>query len=253
MNYENHISACDKLQSEIETYRPLNDHTLSQLRQFYRVGLTYASNALEGNTLTESETKVVLEDGLTIGGKPMKDHLEAIGHAKAYDRIYDLLENPGIQEADLLALHRLVMEGMDAGEPGQYRSKPVIITGTSYIPPGPGLVSKQMADFLEEKLPSWLKNEHPIQAAGLAHLEFVTIHPFMDGNGRTARLLMNLLLLQAGYGITLIPPILRGDYMAALRLYQEGGDKTEFLNFISTTVYESSKDWLRMVKHLQPH
>lgn len=134
MNTDSRITDCEALKAEIDSYRPLDEYTLNQLKAYYRVGLTYANNALEGNTLTETETKVVLEDGITIGGKPMKDHLEAIGHAKAYDLLYDLIQNPSVTEADLLALHRLVVEGIDGTKPGQYRSKPVIITGTAYVP-----------------------------------------------------------------------------------------------------------------------
>jgi Fic family protein len=252
MNYDSRITDCEALKAEVDSYRPLDAHTLSQLRAYYRVGLTYASNALEGNTLTETETKVVLEDGITIGGKPMKDHLEAIGHAKAYDLMYDLLEKPEVTETDLLALHRLVVEGIEDTEPGQYRSKQVIITGTSYVPPQAADVPGQIKAFIEEQLPQWQEHEHSIHVAALAHLELVTIHPFVDGNGRTARLLMNLLLMKAGYPITLIPPILRTDYMACLRSFQESQDKTPFLNFISNVVVESSKDFLRLLKHLNP-
>ncbi|MBK8191344.1 MAG: Fic family protein [Vampirovibrionales bacterium] len=252
MNTDSRITDCEALKAEIDSYRPLDEYTLNQLKAYYRVGLTYASNALEGNTLTETETKVVLEDGITIGGKPMKDHLEAIGHAKAYDLLYDLIQNPSVTEADLLALHRLVVEGIDGTKPGQYRSKPVIITGTAYVPPQPADVPGQMQTFIEDKLPNWIKAEHPIHTAALAHLELVTIHPFLDGNGRTARLLMNLLLLKTGYPITIIPPVLRSDYMACLRSFQESQDNTPFLNFISNVVVESSKDMLRLLKHLQP-
>jgi Fic family protein len=228
----------------------LDSHTLKQLRAYYRVGLTYSSNAIEGNTLTESETKVVLEDGITIGGKPMKHHLEAIGHSKAYDLIYTLVDKPEITETDLLSLHKLVVEGIEGTEPGQYRIKPVIITGTEYVPPKPSDVPAQMHTFIADLLPMWQRDEHPVHVAALAHLELVTIHPFLDGNGRTARLLMNLLFLKAGYGITIIPPVVRADYMACLRSFQESQDKTPFLNFISNMVYESSKDLLRLLKHL---
>lgn len=252
MDYKDCITDCDALKAEIDTYRPLDAHMLEQLRAYYRVGLTYASNALEGNTLTETETKVVLEDGMTIGGKPMKDHLEAIGHAKAFDLLDTLTQNAAVQEADLLDLHRLVVEGIEGTEPGQYRSKQVIITGTTYLPPQPLAVPGQMKTFLEEELPQWLKTAHPIHAAAHAHLALVTIHPFLDGNGRTARLLMNLLLLKAGYGVTLVPPILRADYMAGLRAFQENQETQPFLNFMSSMVYESSKDLLRLLKHLKP-
>jgi Fic family protein len=251
MEYDNKLEDCYRLRNEIEQYRPLDPHTIHELKRYYRIGFTYTSNALEGNTLTESETKVVLEDGLTIGGKPMKDHLEAIGHAKAYDYLYELVDQADIKEKDILALHRLVVEGIEGVELGRYRSKPVIITGTDFIPPKPIDVAERMNIFLSEKFSAWQKEKDPVEQAALSHLELVTIHPFMDGNGRTARLLMNLLLLKAGFGITIIPPIVRNDYVSTLRIAQVEQNPQTFLNFISHQVYESMKDLLRLIRALQ--
>jgi Fic family protein len=149
--YDSKIEDCHLLRDELGQYRPLDAYTLQELQRYYRVGFTYTSNALEGNTLTESETKVVLEDGITIGGKPMKDHLEAIGHAKAYDYLYELVSRPAVIEKDILDLHRLVVAGIEGSEPGNYRSTPVIITGTEFIPPKPADVPSQMNTFLSEK------------------------------------------------------------------------------------------------------
>jgi Fic family protein len=250
-DYDSKIENCHQLRDEIAHYRPLDPHTLQELKRYYRVGFTYTSNALEGNTLTESETKVVLEDGLTIGGKPMKDHLEAIGHAKAYDYLYALMNRMDVTEHDILDLHRLVVEGLEDAEPGCYRKKPIIITGTEFIPPKPAELSTRMHVFLSEKLAAWTNTQDPIALAALAHLELVTIHPFMDGNGRTARLLMNLLLLKHGYGITLIPPIVRNDYITALRTAQVEQNQQPFLNFISHQVYESQKDMLHLLRALK--
>lgn len=250
-NYDSKIEDCHLLRDELGQYRPLDDHTLQELQRYYRVGFTYTSNALEGNTLTESETKVVLEDGITIGGKPMKDHLEAIGHAKAYDYLYELVSRPEVTEKDILDLHRLVVAGIEGSEPGSYRSKPVIITGTEFIPPKPADVPSQMNTFLSEKFLTWKETKDSIELAALAHLELVTIHPFMDGNGRTARLLMNLLLLKSGYGITIIPPVVRNDYITALRIAQVEQEPQPFLNFISHQVYESLKDLLRLIRALK--
>jgi Fic family protein len=249
--YDNRLGDCHRLRGEIDQYRPLDPHTLHELKRYYRVGFTYTTNALEGNTLTESETKVVLEDGLTIGGKPLKDHLEAIGHAKAYDYLYELMDQPDIGEQDILELHRLVIEGTEGAEPADYRNKPVIITGTDFIPPKPADVPHLMSVFLSEKYAAWEKTKEPIEQAALAHLELVTIHPFMDGNGRTARLLMNLLLLKAGFGITIIPPVVRNDYISTLRIAQVEQNQQPFLNFISHQVYESMKDLLRLLRALR--
>lgn len=116
----------------LSAYRPLPPETLKSLREYYRVGLTYTSNALEGNSLTESETKVVIEDGLTIEGKPLRDHYEAVGHAKAYDYIYQITEKEGLEEEDILALHRLFYQQIDAEKAGKYRDVKVYISGSRY-------------------------------------------------------------------------------------------------------------------------
>ncbi|MEB3287297.1 MAG: Fic family protein [Vampirovibrionales bacterium] len=250
MDYDNRIAECETLKQELDRFRPFDAELLDSLRKYFRVSLTYTSNALEGNTLTESETKVVLEDGITIGGKPMRDHLEAIGHAKAFDVLYSLLDREA-SETDLLMLHRLVLDGISETVSGEYRTKQVVITGTEYLPPDYPKVPQLMARFFKELLPTWKESYSPVEVAARAHLELVTIHPFTDGNGRTARLLMNLLLLKSGYGPTIIPPILRGDYIALLRIAQVENNPLPFISFISDRVYESLKETIRLVKHLK--
>src|SRR3990167_6755176 len=123
------LERVDAIKSVLDSYRPFPEHVVQQLRDYYRIGLTYTSNAIEGNTLTESETKVVIEDGITIGGKSLREHYEAVGHAKAYDHIYSLLDKP-VSEKDILFLHKLFFEQIDAENAGRYRHKNVIITGT---------------------------------------------------------------------------------------------------------------------------
>jgi Fic family protein len=250
VDYESRLEQCEALKRELNGFRPLDAHITNELKRYFRVSLTYTSNALEGNTLTESETKVVLEDGITIGGKPLKDHLEALGHAKAYDYLFDLLEKPQITEQDILELHHLVVYDIQEACPGEYRPRPVIITGTEFIPPAPKEVPSLMAEFINEKLPQWQTSKHPIETAALAHLELVSIHPFMDGNGRTARLLMNLLLLKSRYTQTIIPPVVRADYITTLDIAHIQGNEQPFLNFISQMVHEALKDVLRIVRRL---
>jgi len=250
MKYESQLLQCTQLKEQLDGLRPFAPDAMKQLKAYYRVNLTYTSNAIEGSTLTEIETKVVLEDGITIGGKPMKDHLAAVGHAKAYDHLYALLDQPTVSEEDLLALHQLVTLDDTGALPGQYRSKGVIITGSEFIPPKASEVVKLMQGFMTEKLPSWQEQKHPVEAAALTHLELVHIHPFQDGNGRTARLLMNLLLMKNGYAITIIPPVVRQDYIAALDTAHLTGDSQPFLNFISNMAYESLKDMLRLATAL---
>ncbi len=247
MKYENRLTDTDKLQEKIRSHRPLDAYEVKQLKEYYRIGLTYTSNALEGNSLTESETKVVLEDGITIGGKPLKDHFEAIGHSEAFDLLYKLAEGQRITEDDILGLHRLFYYRIDAETAGKYRERNVIITGTDFTPPTPAAVPLAMQEFFGN-LPT-LRTLHPVEYAAMLHLQFVNIHPFIDGNGRTARLLMNLALLQAGYPITIIPPIIRGDYISALRDSNKGNNQP-FINFITCCVWESQKEYLRLLESL---
>lgn len=241
--YENRIKEIDKLQKEINKYRPLDNHLLSQIKEYYRIGLTYSSNALEGNSLTETETKIVLEDGITIGGKPIRDHYEAVGHSEAYDLVYKLAKNKEMTEKDILDLHRLFYYRIDEKNAGRYRKVKVFITGSKYPLPLPQDVQGLMQKFIQNLSESRGKY-HPVEFAALAHKDFVFIHPFVDGNGRVARLLMNLILLQEGYNIAIIPPILRQKYIAALESARV--DDRDFITFIADIVKETQKDYLRL-------
>ena len=246
-SYQNMNNEIDSLKKEIDSYRPFNKQLLNELQQFYRIGFTYSSNALEGNSLTESETKVIIEDGLTIGGKTIREHSEVLGHSDAYTFLNKLAKNSIITELNILELHRLFYFRIDNKKAGKYRKQQVYISGTDYLPPNhneiPGLMKKFILNISEMK-----EALHPVTLAGKLHERIATIHPFIDGNGRTARLAMNLSLLQNGYPIIIIPPILRNDYIASLRLANTG-DTEPFLNFISSVEYESSKDYLRLLKH----
>ncbi len=247
MEYQNRLPDIDKLQDQIRNHRPLDAYELKQLKEYYRIGFTYSSNALEGNSLTESETKVVLEDGITIGGKPLKDHYEAAGHSEAFDLLYRLAKNSDITEADILGLHKLFYYRVDSDHAGKYRDRPAIITGTDFVPPAPQAVPFAMQEFVEQ-MPQ-LRKLHPVIYAARLHAQLANIHPFIDGNGRTARLLMNLSLVQNGYPITRIPPVVRGEYIAALK-DTNSGDFTRFDNFISCMVWEAQRDYLRLFKAL---
>ena len=131
---------CDIYAARLAALRPLPVATLKSLREYYRVGLTYTSNALEGNSLTESETKVVIEDGLTIGGKPLRDIYEATGHAKAYDFLYELSKERPVSESDILELHRLFYSQIDKDNAGAWRTVPVFISGSHRVLPAPDKV-----------------------------------------------------------------------------------------------------------------
>jgi Fic family protein len=235
----------DQNKARIDMLRPMQNSLLQQVRNYYKIGLTYSSNALEGNSLTETETKILLEDGLTVGGKPIRDYYEATGHAKAYDYIYTLMQGAEIGEAQIKTIHRLFYSLIDEAQAGQYRQSKVIISGSKYSLPPPESLEPLMHGFS-----LWLSSQekllHPVEFAAKAHKEFVFIHPFIDGNGRVARLLMNLCLIRQGYTMAIIPPVLRGEYIALLEKAHE--DDTAFVKFIAEQVEETQKDLLRMLK-----
>jgi Fic family protein len=219
---------------------------MPMLKEYFRIGLTYSSNALEGNTLTETETKVILEDGLTIGGKTMREHLEVVGHSQAYDFMWNKSQDTSLAEEDILELHRLFYYRIDQANAGHYRYVPVFVSGTDFEFPKPIGVPLLMKEFIQE-IPKIQKELHPVFVAALLHVKLVTIHPFIDGNGRTASLLMNLILLQNGYPVTIVPPLMRSAYISAIRQANKG-NVTPFLDFISEMVYESSQEYVRLIK-----
>lgn len=240
------LKKIDALKAKIDSHRPIDAHLLGQVREYFRIGMAYSSNALEGNSLTETETKIVIEDGITIGGKPVRDHLEALGHSEAYDLLFRLAKNQDISETNIKELHRLFYYRIDAKQAGKYRTKKVIITGTDFIPPAPDRIPELMKTFIAG-LPAAREKSHPVEYAAIVHKNLVTIHPFIDGNGRAGRLLMNLALLQAGYPPAIIPPILRREYLVSLDKTHKGDDRA-FISFISGACYESAKEYLRLLE-----
>ncbi len=225
--------------------RPLATETLKSLRDYYRVGLTYSSNELEGNSLTESETKIVIEDGLTIEGKPLRDVYEAVGHARAYDYLFELATNKIVEEKDILELHRLFYQQIDPEHAGKYRQVPVFISGSKYPVTVPQKVRSEMKKFV-----SWFNKQetklNPVEFAALTHKKFVFIHPFVDGNGRLSRLLMNLALLRNEYSIALIPSLLRHEYIASQEKAHD--DDSVFIKFIADRVIATQMDLLRLLQ-----
>jgi Fic family protein len=243
--FENKIKKCDEQKKEIDSFRPISAEQSKQLKEHFKIGLTYSSNALEGNTLTLIETKVIIEDGLTIGGKSLTEIDEATGHAKAYDFIFEIVEKENIELADILKIHQLFYQQIDSDNAGQYRTESVFISGMDSKLPAPEKIESLMISF-EKDLIKLKTKFHPIEYAATIHNRFVTIHPFSDGNGRTARLLMNLLLMRAGYSITIIPPIYRADYIKCA--YEGNKDNhTEFIYLLSSMVYESQKEYLGLL------
>jgi Fic family protein len=243
------LSRIDKTKALIDAHRPLATEEIKELDAYFRIGTTYSSNALEGNTLTLTETKVLLEDGLTTGDKPLRDCYEAVGHAKAYDFMLEVARSERLDFTGdmILGLHRLFYQGIEPEKAGVYRDHQVFITGTEYVPPTSAKVPELMTDFLE-KLNRECGRAHPVRLAAFAHRKLVDIHPFADGNGRTARLLMNLILVNKGYQIIIIPPIRRMDYINALVAAQREHAPSDeaFIRLIAECEIEAQKDYCRM-------
>mgnify|MGYP002796229625 CR=1 FL=1 len=245
------LDRIDAYAQVIREHRPLTPNEVKELDAYFRIGTTYTSNALEGNSLTLSETKVLLEDGITIGGKPIRDCYEATGHARAYDYMLEIARGGPLQfrEEDILRLHALFYGGIDPDHAGRYREDQVFITGTEYIPPTadevPGLMAKLVEDLNQRK-----NGTHPVLLAAYAHRRLVDIHPFQDGNGRTARLLMNLILTNKGYCVVSIPPVLRHDYITALQQAQRSRNPSDaaFFQLICQCELEAQKDYCRMFR-----
>ena len=237
------LNKIDLFQKKVNALRPFEGEMLDQIKEYYRIGLTWTSNALEGNSLTESETKILLEDGLTIGGKPLRDVFEAVDHAKAYDFMFTLMKSRRIDEASILKLHELFYQNIEPAYAGRYRDINVIITGSHYPVTAPEKIQKEM-----DGLCAWIQKErdgmHPVMFAAELHKRFVFIHPFKDGNGRVARLLMNLALIQDGYLPAVIPPVLRMDYISLLERAHR--HEQDFLEFIAERELESQKEILRL-------
>lgn len=244
--YNNCFQLNDEYKDKINSHRPLSEDALKQIKEYFKISFTYSSNAIEGNTLSLSETKIVIEDGITIGGKPVKDHLETLGGACAYDLLFDLSKKLDITELDILNIHKMLYKKIDDEKAGKYRNCNVIITGSEFELPTFNEVPNLMKQFVLS-IPDKKSKLHPVEFATWIHERLVSIHPFVDGNGRCARLLMNLALLQAGYNIVSIPPVVRNDYICALQEAQLNNNMIPFVNFISEMVLESQKEYLKII------
>lgn len=196
------LKEVDVLQEQLSTLRPLPEEALKKIQDALDIEYTYESNRIEGNTLTLQETALVVNEGVTISGKSMREHLEAINHTEAISYIKDIAKQDiEISERTIKEIHALILHGIDRENAGRYRTVPVMISGSTHMPPQPYLIVKQMEDFLIRFKQIEEEKVHPVLVAAYLHDELVRIHPFIDGNGRTSRLLMNLYLLRHGYVI----------------------------------------------------
>ena len=232
---------------ELDSLRPFSAEIVRKLEEQFIVEWTYNSNAIEGNTLTLKETELVINRGLTIGRKSLKEHFEAINHKEGIQYLYDFVKKKKeLSEDAILALHKIILKNIDDTEAGHYRTSNVMITGAVHIPPSAVKIKKLMGEFFEW----YYKNKKKMSVAELAawvHYKIVHIHPFIDGNGRTARLLMNLILIQNGYPPAVILNVDRQKYYRALK----DADKEKyngFMNFTGRSIERSLLIYLNALK-----
>lgn len=222
-NIQSELDIIGELQDQLHRRFPDGiEAGIAQYREWLRNELTYTSNALEGSTLSSIETRMIIEDDAIIPDKSLREHLEARDHAIVWDYATDVLQNqPEISEADILSLHRRVLYSTNNTEAGFLRRTGVRVAGSQTIFPNPLKVPDLVAALVESinHLPAAL---HPIVHAAHVHLDFVKIHPFVDGNGRTARLLMNVLLRRAGFPAVPIYPKDRREYLTAIEQADTG-------------------------------
>jgi len=236
----------------LDALRPIPKASLEKLRERFELEWTYNSNAIEGNTLSMRETMLVLREGLTIGGKSLREHLEVTNHKAAIDFVYGLLEKKTITERDVLEIHALILDRIDPTGAGFYRHERVRITGSDFSLPSPEKVPALMADFVasfskepKEKEPKDLLAA--VEFSALAHFKLVDIHPFIDGNGRTARLLMNLFLMRRGFPPAVILKNDRPRYYASLDAGHKG-DVRPFVEFVARSVERSLDLYLEVLE-----
>ena len=243
-----------KKKEALDKTRPLSEEQVKNLKNVYDIQLTYNSNAIEGSTLTYSETKLILNEGITIGGKSINEHLEAINHQEAISFIEDMakINTKEITLADIKNIHQLILKGIDKQNAGTYRRRNVGVVksdGEIHSFVEPLKIEESMGEFIK-----WLHTqniEETVLLAALIHLKFVSIHPFIDGNGRTARLLMNLVLLQNGYPQAIVKVSNRAQYIQAIEKYQHSKNNQyeDFYKVILNSVNDSLDLYLEIISN----
>ena len=229
----------DEKRRRIDALRPLNPQQVAKLREQLHIELTYNSNAIEGNRLTLHETFLVLQEGITIKNKPLKDHLEARDHKEALDFLDELVNAKRVTMSALLIrqLHQLVVRETDREWAGRYRVGAVMITGAAHQPPDAHAVEQEMNQLI-----GWFsaarRKLHPVELAARVHHRLVHVHPFFDGNGRTARLLMNLTLMRHGFPMAVVQKVDRRRYYRVLQ-QADTGNAAPLCRFIAQAVERS--------------
>lgn len=247
------ISEIDQIKSRLDARRPLSPEQLRGLQTVFEAEETeyiYESNAIEGNTLTLAETELVLRKGITVSGKPIKDHLEATNHLKAFRFLNELVDGrEPFSERVLLDLQSLILRGIEDEWAGRYRNVAVRIGGSRHVPPNPAKVPDLMSETFQWYTQA-ASGEHPVHVAADLHLRISQIHPFIDGSGRVARLIMNLHLMSHGFPLTIIRSARnqRVDYYNVLAESDRSGSPDPFRRFIEERVLEGLKRYLEILE-----
>ena len=231
----------------LDSHRPLPTTLVAQLRENLLVEYTHSSNAIEGNTLTLGETRLIIEEGVTIGGKSIREHLEARNHPGAIQFVEELAAHDReLKVEDVLRLHGLVLGGIDSSA-GKYREWGVRVSGSTFNPPPSHEVPERVVALLD-----WLRRNPdeltPVELSALLMHRFSQIHPFSDGNGRVGRLLMNLVLIREGYPfITNISYRERGRYLRGLQEADEG-NRRHLIGLVARCVEDALDSYLRVIE-----
>ena len=249
MDFSGELKKIDGLKAEIDTLGPLDPALIKNLDDWYRVELTYTSNAIEGNTLTRQETAQVIEKDISVEGKTLNELLEAKNHSQAVDFVVDFSRKNKTRGAVtlpvILDVHKLILQKIDDTDAGKLRTVPVRVAGSMAIFPNPVKVSDGMGELIV-----WLalNHSHPATKAIEAHYRLVSIHPFTDGNGRVARLLLNLVLLQNNFPPLVVPKESRRAYITSLEKGQTADDTGDYYKFMYQQLIISMEQYLDMVK-----
>jgi Fic family protein len=232
------LTRIEEKKAKLDSLRPLPSAAMNQLKEQFTVEWIYNSNAIEGSTLTLRETQLILETGMTIGGKSLREHFEVINHKDAIEYVESLADQgEPITAFHVRQIHKLVLTQIDDENAGQYRKTQVRIVGAKHVPPESWDIPHHMADW-----ESWLKDSEkkiqPVEVAALAHHRLTEIHPFIDGNGRTARLVMNLILFRHGYPPAVILRVNRKQYYRVL-MQADSGKAEPLVNFVGRAVERS--------------
>ena len=232
------LARLDAKKSQLDALRPLPVSAVRRLNEALQLEWIYNSNAIEGNTMTLQETRLILETGLTVGGKTLHEYFEVTNHQEAIDYVTRLVQDDApLTLATVRNIHKLILAHIDDDNAGQYRQVPVRIAGTAHQPPEAWEIERLMQEW-HDWLSGAAQDTHPVTRAAQLHHRLVAIHPFIDGNGRTARLVMNLSLMRDGYPPTIIQHINRQQYYRVLAQADLGRD-APLVNFVGRAAEQS--------------